>query len=134
MEGEARSLVEKALSAACACLRHNARAHAALAAALDEAERLEGPELDRRLADVAAPPELIAFVLGEGAAETLPGALSLPGGDDARRLPEPGDAGALQPGGPARGVGDAGLLGGAEDLGAGIEGAGGGNHVGTLAR
>ena len=139
VEGEARALVEDALSAACACLRHNARAHAALAAALEEAERLEGPELVRRLADVAAPPELAAFVLGERGAlpdGTLPGTLSLPGecGDDGRRLPEPEGAGALELGGPARGAGDAGLLGGAGGLGGGIEGPGGGNHVASFAR
>lgn len=147
MEGEARALVEAALSAACACLRQNSGAHAALAAALEEAERLEGANLAQCLAGVSAPAELRAFVLGPGAAADGPGTRALPsgaaqhggdlGGRDAGALGESGESKSLAEvpscGTPAGGgVGDAGLLHGGS-LGDGIDGLGSG-AAGALAR
>lgn len=141
VEGEARALVEAALSAACACLRQNSGAHAALAAALEEAERLEGANLAQCLAGVSAPAELRAFVLGPGAADDGLGIRALPSGAAQHR----GDLGGGESGEPkslagvpscgtptGEGVGDAGLLDGGS-LGDGIDGLGSG-AAGALAR
>ena len=119
----------------------------ALAAALEEAERLEGPSLARCLAGVSAPAELRAFVLGPGAVADGLGIRALPsgaaqhggdlGGGDAGASEGPGEpkglAGVPSCGTPARGgVGDAGLLDGGS-LGGGIDGLGSG-AAGALAR
>ncbi len=138
MEREARRLVEGALAAAVAAVRANAAAHAALAAALHEAERMDGYELERRVAGVVAPPELRAFLTEDAAVGplvipllALPGVGGVAGGGSrAGALPRDRAApgGALLPApaaGAARGAVEGGV-GGAALLNAGEPPRGGG--------